>query len=1375
MKREKVLMMIVMCIFFAVGWNSVAMAEDDLNNGLPEVITGMDENGNVYELDTSSGYVDEPVSWQRGGSVKVVNFNTKGAAVTNYTEAGTGKTGYTCGIYGADAAYLGTSGSKVRFMLSGVVGEVDASEVQLVDFDVVKSLSYYMISDGKLYHKIATNLNSTTYGSTLEQGVAPSYMKSGSKYYSYDGHYFYTDYETMLFDYGNESRENSINSSSPYFNYFQYLPLRSQSNYNGTDISNILNNRVSSNSKMRDLGTTFVQTQDLYGVNALLAVGVAANESAWGMSNISQTKNNLFGLNAVDSSPGEAANYYSDVKVCVKDFTETFLSKQYLNPSNWKYNGAFLGNKASGINVRYASDPYWGEKAANVAWVLDNANGNRDANAYSIGIKDLISGEHTSLNVRKEASASSTRLYNTGGQSCHAFLILGEENGFYKIQSEPVLNSGRTAIDNTTGQYNFDTMYTYVSINYVTKVADGSENDDLLTDVKLVSEKVDISKNELVKIYYDLSKNENGTITVLNSSGQITKTIYDEVYHGAGYYLATWDGTDDQGKKVTAGEYTIKLNFGETQKELKVQIETNNLLSLTEVHVTKQVVDVSEREYSRLYYRVSNACVGTIQVYDAEGKIVRTFYDKVNHAKDYYYLGWDLKDDDGNYVKSGKYAWKLKFEANGYTVQDMVEVQVTGGVTLSDVHLADEEIQMGDLVKIYYEIDEDVNGTIEVYDTSGKLVYTVYNQVFHSAGYYLATWNGRNASGGSVLPGRYTIRLKFGDCQEEVMVSIKADVILSNVMLASDTVNISEGEFVKIYYSVEKAGNGTIEVLNSSGEKVKVIYDNVRHGEMRYLATWDGTNEKGELVPSGKYQIQLKFGNDTQELLVNIQQGEPVLDSVRVVPENADQTEYDEVGIYYHISHTSNGTIGIYDTNGKLIRKIYDKVSHDTGYYYAFWNMKDSDGNYVKTGTYTVKLEFEVNGKTTEQSLAVKVYSKEANLSNVYLGKTEVTSDELVRIYYHIDENTKGSIMVYNSNNELIKSIYDEVPHASGYYLATWNGTNNTGKKVSAGEYIIRLNFNGDTQDLKVKILQTDIKLSNVRLKADTVDVEKGERAEFYYSVDKDAVGSVSVYDNEGTVVKTIYENVNHAAGYYMAYWDGSDNTGKKVASGVYTINIDFGGNNAELEVTMRCGEPELSDVRLVKDSVDIDENEVVKLYYDISKNSQGTVAILDSDGNEVRRLYDMTYHQAGYYYLEWNLKKENGQYVDAGIYTIKLEFVSQGYSVQSELKVDVSGGFRLFNLRADEESFKLNADDEGKIYYAIDKDCYGSIEIYSIDGTKIGEIYNDVKHTLGYYMAFWNMKDSNGQYVKPGEYIIELSFSDGNITKKEQMNVTVK
>ena len=46
-----------------------------------------------------------------------------------------------------------------------------------------------------------------------------------------------------------------------------------------------------------------------YGVNALVMFGIACNETAYGTSNIAKTKNNLFGLNAVDSSPGQSANY----------------------------------------------------------------------------------------------------------------------------------------------------------------------------------------------------------------------------------------------------------------------------------------------------------------------------------------------------------------------------------------------------------------------------------------------------------------------------------------------------------------------------------------------------------------------------------------------------------------------------------------------------------------------------------------------------------------------------------------------------------------------------------------------------------------------------------------------------------------------------------------------------------------------------------------------------------------------------------------------------------------------------------------------------------------------------------------------------------
>ncbi len=117
---------------------------EDENPQRLDSVTAMDEDGNIFEVDEEGGELDDPgiAAFSRDASVKVVNFKTKGNAITEYKEFQTGAAGYTNGAYGADAAYLGTSGSKVRFMLSGVVGEVAAEEVQVVDFASAGSVSY---------------------------------------------------------------------------------------------------------------------------------------------------------------------------------------------------------------------------------------------------------------------------------------------------------------------------------------------------------------------------------------------------------------------------------------------------------------------------------------------------------------------------------------------------------------------------------------------------------------------------------------------------------------------------------------------------------------------------------------------------------------------------------------------------------------------------------------------------------------------------------------------------------------------------------------------------------------------------------------------------------------------------------------------------------------------------------------------------------------------------------------------------------------------------------------------------------------------------------------------------------------------------------
>lgn len=467
---------------------------------------GMDENGNVYQMtedEIAAFPVEDTESKGRASSVKIVNFRAtqngdtvSTSSTTEYTEYETGLSGYICGAYGADAAYLGTVNGKVKFMISGVVGLVDEAKVQVVSLDTAQSYSCYYADTEKLIHRICMNMTTPGYGGSSMVGLRPDYLTAGNTYYSYDGHYFYTNYATMIADYQADSRSRSVNPNQPYYNYYQYLPARSSSNYSGTELSTLINGFARSGSKMYDSGSSFVDKQNTYGANAMLMIGVAANESAWGSSYYAMNRNNLFGINAIDSDPDQATMFAS-ADACIKDYAETYLSKRYLRAGYTYYHGAFLGDKSSGMNVSWASDPYWGEKAANVAWNLDKNGGYKDKNKYTIGIKDTKSTSHSNVNVRKEATTSSAVLYTTGSHSNYAVLIRGEKNGFYEIQSDAVLNSGRTAVNKDSGVYDTNKMYAYISKDYVQVITTGngsSGNDQPSNDTEGIDYSVHAQK-----------------------------------------------------------------------------------------------------------------------------------------------------------------------------------------------------------------------------------------------------------------------------------------------------------------------------------------------------------------------------------------------------------------------------------------------------------------------------------------------------------------------------------------------------------------------------------------------------------------------------------------------------------------------------------------------------------------------------------------------------------------------------------------------------------------------------------------------------------------------------------------------------------------
>ncbi len=462
-----------------------------------DTIYAMDADGNLNEVtlegdgvireDQEGNEEDESLARASVSSPKIVNFRatksgTAVTGVTTYKEYLTNADGYTYGGAGADAAYLGTSGGKVKFMQAGVVGLVDESQVQVVKLSSVKGFSYYETDGSSLYHYISNNLAASNAYSELNVGSKPDYLSANTTYYSYDGHYFYTDYATMLYDYERDTRSQSVNAGEPYYNYFQYLSMRSTSNYSASELTNIINNLLNnygygSSSVLYGTGSSFVNCQNSYGINALLAAAAAINESGWGTSNYAKNRYNLFGINAVDSDPDQAT-YFSSADACIKDFAETYMSKRYMRPGYTYYHGSCVGDKSVGVNVSWGSAPYWGETLAAIARTLDAAGGNKDYGYYTIGIKDTVSTSHNDVNVRKDASTSATILYTTGSHSNYPVIIRNTSGNFYEIQSDGVLNSSRSAVVDSTGNYSANNMYAYISKDYVTTVFAGNKSSD---------------------------------------------------------------------------------------------------------------------------------------------------------------------------------------------------------------------------------------------------------------------------------------------------------------------------------------------------------------------------------------------------------------------------------------------------------------------------------------------------------------------------------------------------------------------------------------------------------------------------------------------------------------------------------------------------------------------------------------------------------------------------------------------------------------------------------------------------------------------------------------------------------------------------------
>lgn len=477
----------------------------DVSKGLKDVIAVFDDETSAKSFYTSNKqnydnlvlyHLDDVIDMEYG----VVNFvKTENCAMNlTYTSLSNGTSAYLNACYVADAAFIKTSGDYVYFKISGDVGYTKLENVILKPFNLLKCrTSMYEIYDGVLYHNIKTSLEDDYYIYSIALDDNDEWINYDGYYYSYDGNYFYLDFNTMIDDYRSGSYEQAINYDNPYFNYYLYLPHRSYTNYDCKEVEDYFSDVLCFDGKIQfyddlnldsanddvnlsqyyDEMKSFFGYESIYGANAMMMLSLSTLESSYGKSLLAFSKNNLFGHAAYDSDVERESSRYNNIDTSIYSHAKYYISRSYSGVHSSVYWGSFFGNKLSGMNVMYSSDPYWGEKCASNYYKYDADLGFKDKNTYALGIVE--NGKN--LTVYKDKNMNSVA-FSVNGIDVYSLILLEENEDSYKVQ-----------IDNCIDE---DYKYNPVTnIGYVPK-----------KKINTVINKEKISEKEYKEIKYDFGE-----------------------------------------------------------------------------------------------------------------------------------------------------------------------------------------------------------------------------------------------------------------------------------------------------------------------------------------------------------------------------------------------------------------------------------------------------------------------------------------------------------------------------------------------------------------------------------------------------------------------------------------------------------------------------------------------------------------------------------------------------------------------------------------------------------------------------------------------------------------------------------------------------
>ena len=289
-------------------------------------------NGKDYTFQSNGKWISDTAAYYKVKPITANVYSASGEKLSYISQ------GSIVAIDGAEA-----KDGRLPVKISGLSGYMNKSDLVAVSSDS-DFIPHYASDGNYLYHELSP------YASIR---VAPhsSSMAIGKKYYSADG----MNFEDFTVE-----------------NPFLFRDLRKPSNYTAEELDKVYSLMNIKGSRLAGKGAIFKEAEKRYQVNALYLIAHSALESSWGRSQIAKDKNNFFGIAAYDTTPYDSAKSFDDVDKGILGAAK-WIRENYIDNGR-----TYLGNKSSGMNVLYASDPYWGEKIASIMMRINSQLGEKD-------------------------------------------------------------------------------------------------------------------------------------------------------------------------------------------------------------------------------------------------------------------------------------------------------------------------------------------------------------------------------------------------------------------------------------------------------------------------------------------------------------------------------------------------------------------------------------------------------------------------------------------------------------------------------------------------------------------------------------------------------------------------------------------------------------------------------------------------------------------------------------------------------------------------------------------------------------------------------------------------------------------------------------